>query len=148
MASAPGTETGVNGQLEAPSAAGEELAESIGDGRVGFRASAQVERRTQEIGRELFDRIGRGPRPWQRGWWDDRIVAATLDDPLVRVQLFRFIDVLPALKTPDAIRRHLAEYLSEAGDRVPAWLRLALGSLPYTQPAPTGWPQPRGSQPA
>jgi len=89
-----------------------------------------MERRTREIGRELFDRIGRGPRPWQRGWWDDRVVAATLGDSLVRIQLFRFIDVLPALNNPDAIRRHLAEYLSEAGDRVPAWLRVALALAP------------------
>jgi RHH-type proline utilization regulon transcriptional repressor/proline dehydrogenase/delta 1-pyrroline-5-carboxylate dehydrogenase len=130
MATAPGTETGVNGQVEAPCAPGGELAEAIGDGRVGLRASGQLERRTQEIGRELFERMGRGPRPWQRAWWDDRVVAATLDDSLVRVQLFRFIDVLPALKGPAAIRRHLAEYLSEAGNRVPGWLRLALRLAP------------------
>jgi RHH-type transcriptional regulator, proline utilization regulon repressor / proline dehydrogenase / delta 1-pyrroline-5-carboxylate dehydrogenase len=77
----------------------------------------------------LFDRIGRG-RPWQRAWWDDRFMAATLDDPLVRVQLFRFIDALPALKDSASIRRHLAEYLAEAGDAVPWWLRLALRMAP------------------
>ena len=52
---------------------------------------------------------------WQRAWWDDRFMAVTLDDPLVRVQLFRFIDALPALKDAGSIRRHLAEYLAEAG---------------------------------
>jgi RHH-type proline utilization regulon transcriptional repressor/proline dehydrogenase/delta 1-pyrroline-5-carboxylate dehydrogenase len=129
MATAPGTEQGVNGQLDAASSA-PSLAGAIGDGRVEARPPGDLERRTQAIGRELFDRTGRGPRPWQRGWWDDRIVAATLDDPLVRVQLFRFIDVLPALKTPDAIRRHLAEYLAEAGDRVPPWLDVALRLAP------------------
>jgi RHH-type proline utilization regulon transcriptional repressor/proline dehydrogenase/delta 1-pyrroline-5-carboxylate dehydrogenase len=94
------------------------------------RSSEWIETRTKEIGREIFERIGRGPRPWHRAWWDDRFVAATLDDPLVRVQLFRFIDVLPALKTGDAIRRHLAEYLAEAGDRVPWWLKLSLRLAP------------------
>ena len=34
----------------------------------------------------------------------------------MRVQLFRFIDALPALKDAGSIRRHLAEYLAEAGD--------------------------------
>ncbi len=131
MPTASKTETDVNGPLEAPSSApGEERVETTGASRASFRSLTNLERRTQEIGRELFDRIGRGPRPWQRGWWDDRVVAATLDDPLVRVQLFRFIDVLPALKNPDAIRRHLAEYLSEADDRVPAWLSLALRLAP------------------
>jgi RHH-type proline utilization regulon transcriptional repressor/proline dehydrogenase/delta 1-pyrroline-5-carboxylate dehydrogenase len=89
-----------------------------------------VERRTQEIGRELFERIGRGPWPWQRGWWEDRFVAATLNDPLVRVQLFRFIDALPSLKSSEAVRRHLAEYLAEAGDRVPWWLRWGIRLAP------------------
>ena len=53
-------------------------------------------------------------------------MALTLDDPLVRVQLFRFIDAMPALKDAGSIRRHLAEYLAEAGDAVPWWLSLAL----------------------
>jgi RHH-type proline utilization regulon transcriptional repressor/proline dehydrogenase/delta 1-pyrroline-5-carboxylate dehydrogenase len=90
----------------------------------------QIERRTQEIGRELFGRIGRGPKPWQRAWWEDRFLAQTLDDQLVRVQLFRFIDALPSLKSAEAVRRHLAEYLAEAGRRVPWWLRLAVELAP------------------
>ena len=57
-------------------------------------------------------------------------MAATLDDALVRVQLFRFIDALPALQTTDSVRRHLAEYLGEAGDRVPWWLGLGLRLAP------------------
>ena len=98
--------------------------------RRGAGPAATLERRTQEIGRELFERIGGGPKPWQRAWWEDRFIGGTLNDPLVRVQLFRFIDALPALKTADAIRRHLAEYLAEAGDRVPWWLRAALAAAP------------------
>jgi RHH-type proline utilization regulon transcriptional repressor/proline dehydrogenase/delta 1-pyrroline-5-carboxylate dehydrogenase len=93
-------------------------------------AGEALERRTRQIGRELFDRIGRGPGPWRRAWWDDRFMAATLEDAAVRVQLFRFIDALPALKSPDSIRRHLAEYLAEAGGAVPWWLGLALRLAP------------------
>ena len=100
-------------------------------GRRERSLSAQdLEARTQQIGRELFERIGRGPKPWQRAWWEERFIAGTLDDPLVRVQLFRFIDALPALKTTDSVRRHLAEYLAEAGDRVPWWLGLGLRLAP------------------
>ena len=89
-----------------------------------------LERRTRQIGRELFERIGRGPSPWQRTWWDDRVMNWTLNDSQVRVQLFRFIDALPALRSASAVRRHLAEYLDEAGERVPWWLRLAVGLAP------------------
>jgi RHH-type proline utilization regulon transcriptional repressor/proline dehydrogenase/delta 1-pyrroline-5-carboxylate dehydrogenase len=93
-------------------------------------APVAVAERTKEIGRELFDRIGPGPRPWQRAWWEGRFIAGTLADPLVRAQLFRFIDALPALQSSDSVRRHLAEYLSEAGDRVPRWLALGLWLAP------------------
>ncbi len=102
-------------------------------------ASTSIERRAREVGRELFAKVGGGPKPWERGWWDDRMMGLTLGDPLVKVQLFRFIDAMPVLKTPAAIRSHLAEYLGEAGDRVPWWLRLAVswqaedlgGSVPW-----------------
>ncbi len=100
------------------------------DGRARSASPDSVQRRTTEIGRDLFERMGGGPRPWQRAWWEGRFMAATLDDPLVRVQLFRFIDALPALHTDQAVRRHLAEYLAEAGDRVPWWLNLALRLAP------------------
>lgn len=93
-------------------------------------ASTSIERRAREIGRELFAKVGGGPEPWERGWWDDRMMGLTLGDPLVKVQLFRFIDAMPVLKTPAAIRSHLAEYLGEAGDRVPWWLRLAVKLAP------------------
>ncbi|MFI5461074.1 MAG: L-glutamate gamma-semialdehyde dehydrogenase [Isosphaerales bacterium] len=99
-------------------------------GRVYSRSPEWVEGRTREIGREVFERIGQGPKPWQRAWWEDRFVAGTLNDSLVRVQLFRFIDALPALKSSEAVRRHLAEYLAEAGDCVPWWLALGLRLAP------------------
>ncbi len=85
-----------------------------------------LERRTREIGRELFDRIGRGAKLWQRAWWDDRFMSWSLSDPGVRVQLFRFIDALPALQSASSVRRHLQEYLAEAGENVPWWLRLSV----------------------
>jgi RHH-type transcriptional regulator, proline utilization regulon repressor / proline dehydrogenase / delta 1-pyrroline-5-carboxylate dehydrogenase len=98
--------------------------------RDNSHSPSALEARTQKIGRELFERIGRGSTPWQRAWWEERFMAATLDDALVRVQLFRFIDALPALKTSDSVRRHLAEYLGEAGERVPWWLNLGLRLAP------------------
>jgi RHH-type proline utilization regulon transcriptional repressor/proline dehydrogenase/delta 1-pyrroline-5-carboxylate dehydrogenase len=101
-----------------------------GESRVLRTHDEVIERRTREIGRELFDRVGRGPRPWQRAWWDNRVMNLTLSDPQVRVQLFRFIDVLPTLRSAGAVRRHLAEYLAEAGDNVPWWLKGSLDLVP------------------
>jgi RHH-type proline utilization regulon transcriptional repressor/proline dehydrogenase/delta 1-pyrroline-5-carboxylate dehydrogenase len=92
--------------------------------------SEALERRTRAIGRELFDRVGSGPAPWDRAWWDDRLMNLTLGDPQVKVQLFRFIDAMPALRTTESVRAHLEEYLGEAWDRVPWWLRLAVRLAP------------------
>src|SRR4051812_22415170 len=94
----------------------------------------RIEETTREIGRELFAHIGRGPSPLRREWWDERFMTLTLDDPEVRVQLFRFIDVLPVLRDDASVRRHLGEYLAEAGPRVPSWLRFALAVSPEGSP--------------
>jgi RHH-type transcriptional regulator, proline utilization regulon repressor / proline dehydrogenase / delta 1-pyrroline-5-carboxylate dehydrogenase len=89
-----------------------------------------VETRTREIGQQLFAAIGHGPSLRERAWWTDRATFLLLSDPSVRLQLFRFIDVIPASHTADDVRRHLGEYLDEAGQSVPWWLRLALKSAP------------------
>ena len=48
-------------------------------------------------------------------------------------------------KTTDSVRRHLAEYLGEAGDRVPWWLGLGLRMAPSDQNGRNGLPGRRGS---
>lgn len=97
-----------------------------------------IDRRARDLGRELFDRIGRGPSVWRRAWWDDRFMSLTMSDPLVKVQLFRFIDALPALESADSIRSHLAAYLHEAGTHVPWWRSLGLKLAPEGSPQ-AGW---------
>ncbi len=99
-------------------------------GELDAHASSNLEARTKCVGRELFERMGGGPQPWRREWWEGRFIAHTLRDPLVQVQLFRFIDALPALKTAESVRRHLAEYLAEACARAPWWLRTAVRACP------------------
>ncbi len=97
------SKTGTNEMINGESGSADGAGPGTGAGqhvvsRGHSRSVQALEARTQEIGRELFERIGRGPKPWQRAWWEERFIAATLDDPLVRVQLFRFIDALPALQ--------------------------------------------------
>jgi RHH-type proline utilization regulon transcriptional repressor/proline dehydrogenase/delta 1-pyrroline-5-carboxylate dehydrogenase len=86
--------------------------------------------RIHALGRALFARTGAGPRPWQPSWWDDRLTERALGDPATKVQLFRFVDALPSLRDDAAVRRHLDEYLAEAGDTVPGLLSLPLRLRP------------------
>lgn len=81
---------------------------------------SNTEARTQAIGRELLAHADdRRPRPWQRAWWDELLMRFSMRDPQVKVQLFRFIDVLPMLHTPASIMQHLGEYLDPVRARLP-----------------------------
>lgn len=65
---------------------------------------------------------------------DDRLMALTTRDDLVRGQLFRFVDVLPSLRTPAQVSGHLREYLAGASTHLPSIARAAVGLLPQN-----GW---------
>lgn len=90
----------------------------------------RIERRARQLGAELFERAGRGPRIWQRAWWDDALMQLSMGDTATKVQLFRFIDALPTLHEDASVRRHLAEYLDEAGPGVPWLVKLPLRLAP------------------
>jgi RHH-type proline utilization regulon transcriptional repressor/proline dehydrogenase/delta 1-pyrroline-5-carboxylate dehydrogenase len=91
----------------------------------------ELEALTRSYGKEIFARIGRsGPVPFGAGWWDDRLMNWTMGDEAVKVQLFRFIDVLPLLDTPRAVNRHLREYFTEAAPHLPRWMRFGVRYLP------------------
>ena len=95
------------------------------------RAGPDVERLTYDYGREIFARLGHhGPLPLTRGWWDERLMAWSMSDEALKVQLFRFIDALPLLNSPQEINRHLREYFMELDGHAPAWLRAGLRLLP------------------
>ena len=92
---------------------------------------ADVEALTHDYGREIFARLRQGgPLPFGPAWWDERLMEWTMGAEAVKVQLFRFIDVLPLLDSPAQITRHLREYFAEAGAHLPAWIRLGLRWLP------------------
>lgn len=87
----------------------------------------RVEGRTQEIGRELFQRLGRRtPTIFHGRWWEDRLLSWAMSDEAVKVQMFRFVDVLPMLKDHVAIARHLDEYFEDVRSRLPWAARLGL----------------------
>lgn len=87
----------------------------------------RVENRTQEIGRELFDRLGRrSPSIFHGRWWEDRLMSWAMGDEAVKVQMFRFVDVLPMLKDHVAIARHLEEYFEDVQNQLPWAARLGL----------------------
>ncbi|MBE9226961.1 L-glutamate gamma-semialdehyde dehydrogenase [Phormidium sp. LEGE 05292] len=55
--------------------------------------------------------------------WDDKLLAWAMSNPGLRVQLFRFIDCLPALRSKTEVARHLQEYLSDESVELPSALK-------------------------
>lgn len=100
---------------------------------------AAIEAETQVIGTHLFANLqDERPRIWNRRWWDDRMMAWSMKDESLKVQLFRFVDVLPMLGSADSVTEHLHEYLETVKDKLPTAVRVALGvarRTPFTRAA-------------
>ncbi|HWL08355.1 MAG TPA: proline dehydrogenase family protein [Planctomicrobium sp.] len=90
-------------------------------------ASKQVEQRTQEIGQDVWARLNRRkPTVFERRWWLDHILEWAMHDESVKVQMFRFVDVLPTLKSSTSVAQHLQEYFDEVRSHLPAAVRMGL----------------------
>ncbi|HVU35239.1 MAG TPA: proline dehydrogenase family protein [Opitutaceae bacterium] len=78
-------------------------------------ASPALERRIREIGESLFAAMDASPLPGilsRKGAYA-RLMDWSMKDPAFKAQLFRFVDVLPALRSNAEIVRHLQEYLGD-----------------------------------
>ena len=86
---------------------------------------AGVERDTQTLARRIAE-LGDGERSkvFRMSWWSDRMMDWAMSRPAFKTQLFRFVDVFPALDGREDIARHLAEYFD--GVEVPKALDLGV----------------------
>jgi RHH-type proline utilization regulon transcriptional repressor/proline dehydrogenase/delta 1-pyrroline-5-carboxylate dehydrogenase len=89
--------------------------------------AAQVEQETQRIGRELWEQLSRRrPSIFERRWWLDHILQWAMEDESVKVQMFRFVDVLPMLRTHEQVTEHIQEYFEEVQAKLPLAGRMVL----------------------
>ena len=80
----------------------------------------QIEQLTQQIGLDIFDRLGRRkPHPFQFIWWEERLMRLMMGAERLKLKAFRFIDVLPTLANSREVARHLREYFVEPAWRMP-----------------------------
>ena len=84
-----------------------------------------VERDTQALARRIAV-LGEGERSkvFRMSWWSDRMMDWAMARPAFKTQLFRFVDVFPALDGREDISRHLSEYFD--GVEVPKALDLGV----------------------
>ncbi len=90
-------------------------------------AATDVEARTFEIGKTLLNEARR-----RRGgvlssqFWSDQLMRWAMRDPAFKVQLFRFVDVFPMLKTSEQVHAYLVDYLTQPGVTLPSTMDLGL----------------------
>ncbi len=75
-----------------------------------------------------FQPLVEGARPgvFDSSFWHGRLLDWAMADPSFKADLFRFIDVLPVLDTPEQVADHVREYLLKERHDVPIAADLAI----------------------
>ena len=99
-----------------------------------------IERAVQKKGRSLLADLRREEKriPSPADAFYDGLMALTTADEKLKVELFRFVDALPALKSDESVTRHLEEYLLQPGVTLPPGfdsLLKAAGAVPLSRKA-------------
>ncbi len=87
-----------------------------------------IEVKIRGTGLELFSAIREVPPAFDRKRWIGRIMNWSMKQEEFKIRLFRFIDVLPSLRTDDQVARLLQEYFPGEAD-VPERISGGIGLL-------------------
>ncbi len=75
-------------------------------------AEINIEEKIREMGLELLSAVREVPPAFDRKRWTGRIMDWSMKHEDFKIRLFRFIDVLPSLKSDEQVVRLLQEYFS------------------------------------
>jgi RHH-type proline utilization regulon transcriptional repressor/proline dehydrogenase/delta 1-pyrroline-5-carboxylate dehydrogenase len=71
----------------------------------------------EQRGQRIFELVDKYPQSlFSKAGFYQRLMALSMRDEQLKLQLFRFVDVLPSLRTSTEIVEHLHEYFAEARD--------------------------------
>src|SRR6185436_5360670 len=92
-----------------------------------------LERRVRELGEKLLALMDASPAPGifsKKGAYA-RLMEWSMRDPHFKTQLFRFVDVLPSLKSSTEIVRHLQEYLGDKAVELNPAMKVGLAASSF-----------------
>ncbi len=91
----------------------------------------QLDRQAQikAKGEEIFRRMESASKVslFSKDFWYGSIMDWSMKNEQFKTQMFRFVDVLPALNSGGEVARHLKEYFSENGQELPSVFNVGLG---------------------
>lgn len=96
-------------------------------GRVAGPADPAFEQQIQVIGTEFLN-LARGGKAGilSASVWSDKLMDWAMKDEAFKIQLFRFVDAFPTLRTPEQIYDHLVDYLSQPDVTAPPGMDLVI----------------------
>lgn len=88
----------------------------------------ELEHSVQQTGAQIFKSLeGDTTSIFNKDWWYGRIMDWSMKNEHFKVQMFRFVDVLPYLQSSSEVTKHLKEYFADAGDDLPSVFNFGLG---------------------
>ena len=83
-----------------------------------------LDRQITARSKEFFASIsGEAPSIFNKGWWTGKVMDWSMKNENFKIQLFRFVDVLPYLNTSESLNRHIKEYFGAEDQDVPAVMK-------------------------
>lgn len=69
---------------------------------------------------------------FKKGWWNDKLMQVAMDNDQLKLELFRFVDVLPYLSHHQSVANHLREYFCREGAELPKPLQWLISGATST----------------
>lgn len=69
---------------------------------------------------------------FDKEYWISRLLEWVMKDPSFKIDLFRFVDVLPVLTNSDQIAKHIKEYLLKKDRNIPLLMNTALKAASFS----------------
>lgn len=86
--------------------------------------NSSLDKKITDRGKEFFASIsGEAPSIFNKGWWTGKVMDWSMQNEKFKVQLFRFVDVLPYLNTSESLTRHIDEYFAGDDQDIPKVLK-------------------------
>src|SRR3954469_20222048 len=93
-----------------------------------------LEARAVEIGEEIFERGSEHATGiFDKGYWPGKMMEWSMNFPKFKVEMFRFVDVLPSLTSPAAVTEHLRQYFLRTELDFPSVIRTGLAAATSTR---------------
>ena len=87
-----------------------------------------LELSVRQMGERIFKSLDEDTGSiFNKDWWYGRIMDWSMKNEHFKVQMFRFVDVLPYLQSSSEVAKHLKEYFAESGDDLPSVFNFGLG---------------------